>query len=411
MANSDALIEKCKSKYDVEMQKESKDKIFSFNEKGLNTSSLQDNTEYIILNTFGHTKENNPLLKNNLNDIALYQSNIFEDANNKKPFDMFLYIKNEKDQYIGQIYFGSKYSSSFDHEMKYSNYLKALIIYDKCLEFINNLNEIKYDDKGKLLKLYQEETSKKKLIIGTKFNSSPHFIIIFWHFLHHLTKTPIEKLSFFDLLFTNYILGKPTLKSSPTFQDVTNMIENGKLPYEKPHPAISSSSAMDELRSEVIQSFKNQLIQKIHKIYGDIEKLNEPGLQLTEDLTEEKLTQIVPARYKLLGQVHNVVDEILKKISSLDDKIKLSFDEDEKALTLIEEALREEMTVIYYNATYKKYLSILIEKEISLGSNSLTFEELLEKFQGKRRTPDSNKALRKFSDVINFVASLKKYLA
>ncbi len=426
MANSDTLIKKYQSDYWIDMKKI--DNTLNINGKNINTDNLKPSRqEYILFNTYGlDMKSNaNPLINMSLKDednklylerISLYNGNLFlrNQTDEKKPFEIHLYKKTDDNQFIGQIMFGNAGTvqhKTFDIKDDYSNYLKGLIIYDKCLEFIKNLepsDKFSQDNKTHLLELYKKEDIKKKLIRGRiPIVSPPNFIIIFWKFLCYLYN--IEEDQFLKDL-TNKILNsafKKNFKSNPTFKDVTDMIKDGTLPYDKKASPSSAKPTAEMLNEEIINRFKQKLTKKINGIYTDIENLNKPELKLEESLSEYELKEIVPARYKLLHQVYSVVDTILKDIESLEEKIKPSFAEDEKILKMVEEELREEMNVIFYNEKYFNYLSILPEEEVSLGSNQLSFRQLKEKFEPKKQ----HLPLRKVSKAIRFIDSLQKYLS
>ncbi len=273
-----------------------------------------ENGDYIIFDT-SNLSEDNPLhnisngydLLDNINDIPLYRNketnkfNVFE----KDPKIYFYLKKNDKGEdkeYWGEI--------NKTNENTYSNYLKSFIIYDLCLDFINNLDSGVYPFKDELLKLYTTEDNKKKLIKGSHLQPPPLFITILWDLLYHLTG--LSSNEFFTLLKTQLNI-KYTYKTDLSYDDIKAMILFSRIPFNLSgrSPVFKSLSSGFGVSEGVIEKTKKRTFAKIKELEQQTQFLSENPISIDSSSDQ------VDDRHKLLTKMNENVDILISFIDNL----------------------------------------------------------------------------------------------
>jgi hypothetical protein len=421
MANNDTLIKTYESKYGVEMKQLDLSDTLEINGRNINTSKLnRKGIDYILFNTFGLLRTSNkditPLINMSLKDnddsklylenIASYKGNVFKNnQTNDNPFEIYLYKKTDNHNFLSQIMFGNagkKGYINFDVNLNYSNYLKALIIYDKCLEFITNLepfDKFSQDDKDNLLLLYQTDYNKQKLIKGKVVEiiggiQSPQFIIIFWKLLYHFTG--IKPDNFFELLQNAHSI-TTNFPENITFFDVASMIINQRVPRilskDKEVDATKFNQELEKAMAER-QNRKNLDIKHSIKIlFGSIKQLIE---------TFNNIFTLV-LNGDIANRLLNLLKLILRDISAVINLIEINkenkaiYDEYEKYLRDLENKKNTAQGVIIFIIKS----NLISKKDLDVFNNFITKYSIDISFlKGKEsyETEELNSLFKKFEN-------------
>jgi hypothetical protein len=282
-------------------------------------------------------------LKEIINDIAIYHENT---GSNTKVINSF--GKN-----IPHIYFYKKTDSNElynkldikkeSDSREYSNYLRSFIIYDRCLEFINSLDDTLYF-KAELLKLYQN--NKKQIIKGSAIYGPSRFVLILWDIIAIFAKIENEYLS---LLKTSYNITS-NYKPDLDFNDIKTTINTIRLPFKNKTSFRKSSSSVKgnslglNIASQAVQKFKEKIKREIINLGLLIVEIND--IIFSDDNPKE---EDIKRRFNKLNQAARKNVEIIKSIEDGSEEIKATFASDLPPLKKLLSEINENIEPISQN--------------------------------------------------------------
>ena len=324
-------IPRYKSEYGINLEKTSKldETYFDINFHNgefliMDSSTLANDNPFKELET-----SSTPNFKDIINKIASYSEPTSDKTKAMNSFgknipNIYLYKKKDSSELYSKLDINNEKDSR-----EYSNYLRSFIIYDRCLEFINSLNDSVLF-KEELLKVYSK--NKKIIITGTPLYGPSRFGLILWDIIANLANIKNDYLS---LLKTSYNI-KFNYKPDLNFDDVQKTINTGKIPFAG-RTSFKKSSSFSKKGVPLGSNIASQAASIAVKIFKKNINSDIIIVKRLERETNEVLDRILngydPSDDEII-RLFNKLNELSRTITKImefieaNDEIKATFDSD-----------------------------------------------------------------------------------